>query len=259
MPTVISDKFAQRLQLFFEKNKDAVPAPPEDTKQLEAESSSSSTVPGEQEEEEEAKPLNASATDLPYDLCSNRIRRNFLRHYLVQIKRKKESVALNSDEILVSSIPFLNGTIEVELRPNGYFETYLVGRDRRTRLPLDYELVPSVPDNGACNDPCRGRVNALPRDVTRFTMYIAEKHAIRWFLHNNKYRRISNRPIFEAQSIRWANSIKEKHAATKREVDRMIEEAKRLGLTFSSKRKNRRDIDAKPQSKSKESELELRE
>ncbi len=243
---VLSRTLTNRLQAFFEGNKDAVVIHAEEEEQKltetigepEQAAGSSSFVErneGNKEEEEELKPLNASSKDLSYRLCGNRVRRNFLRHYLMSVKGKKERVYLNDDGLMVSSMPYMKGTIDTELNLNGYFETYLVGRDAKTKLPFSFSLGDGG-DKWADANMNNGRINGFPKDKSSFDMPISSHHAVYWFKKGNKHRRLANIPLFQTQMLRWRDVLVEQRAAhkqkrleRKREIDEMIAQAHQLG------------------------------
>jgi len=235
MPAVLSDTLARRLQKFLDANKDATsiadaPHPAHRDKPIEEGSTSF------KDKDDKVAPLNAPTTELSYELCGNRVRRNFLRHYLINVKAKKEVVTLNEDGILVTRFPYLRGTIEIELRPDGHFECFLLGRDRLNRFPFSFEFVTTMTENGRENNLNNGRVNGLPKDLPGVVMYINKRHAVSWFRENNRFRRFANIPQFCARVCHWANIIREQKEerqqralARKENIDRMISEAAKNG------------------------------
>ncbi len=242
---VLSTTFADRLTSFFEKNKDAVVVHEDDPKDtgeggLQESGGESSTHKDEDGDgEEELKPLDASSKELSYRLCGNRVRRNFLRQYMLSVKGKKERVYMNDAGLMVSSIPYMKGTIDIELNLNGYFETFLVGRNAFTKIPFTFSLGKggeTWPDANRNN----GRINGFPKDTPCFDMPIAEKHAVHWFAQGNKHRRLANIPLFQKQMLRWRDALvkqredkRVKRVERQREIDEMIREARRLGYVHS--------------------------
>ena len=275
MDNVFSDTLAQKLQSFREMKAAEVKPPPlsEETLHALMEMNASGNIPegavvallnptsqqepGHVEDDKEdaacdgntadarddgdldAAPmaLDAPATELSYALCRNRLHRNFLRHYLLEVKHKKERVFMNEDELLVTSIPYMKGAIEIILQLDGSFATYLVGKSDKNpckRFPFKYILVPAV-DQKSNNDN-NGKINGLTDDGATKVMEIAEKHAIHWFSMNNRYRRFSNIEAFRSATRRWKADVQAAHLAKEKRrderraaIDRMILEAKEKG------------------------------
>lgn len=252
---VLSETLSRRLQSFFDKNKDAVPAPPPPDEAPEKVKSDSDSGAGaragaassanvreddddKDDDEPELQPLDAKATDLSLDLCSNRIRRNFLRYYLVEHKRRKEKVFLDDDGILVSSVPYMTGVVELRLELDGYFSCFLVGAKRETRYPMTFSIVPQLADGCNVNNVNNGRINGLAnKGVTTFDLKISEKHAVHWFQQSNKYRRLSNSSLFRKQVLRWQAAVQQKKKdhearaiARRKAIDEKIRLARELGL-----------------------------
>jgi hypothetical protein len=156
------------------------------------------------------------------------------------VKGKKEVVTLNEDGIVVTRFPYMNGTIEIELRPDGHFECFLIGRDRLSRFPLSFEFVTTMTENGTSNNLNDGRVNGLPKDLPEVVMHINERHAVRWFQENNRFRRFANIPQFRRRVRHWANIIglqkeerQQRALARKENIDRMILQAAKNGYQRS--------------------------
>ncbi len=251
MTTVLSTKLTERLNLFFESNKDAIVVrqdpeeKDENARNVEdaaASSSRHSVDEGKEEKddgyEEPLQPLDASAKELSYELCGNRVRRNFLRHYMMNVKGKKERVFLNSEGLMTSSMPYMKGTLDIELTLNGYFSMYLVGRNGFSKIPLAFDFVPEMSRQLEVNNNLNnGRINGFSKKMSTFTMAIVDRHAVYWFSQANKYRRLANLPLFQQQMLRWRDALirkreeqKIRRIERKRQINDMIAEARRLGF-----------------------------
>lgn len=249
MTTVLSTRLTERLNSFLESNKDAVVVrdEPKETKETKKKTvknepvagSSSSNAENDDEYEEPLQPLDASAKELSYELCGNRIRRNFLRHYMMNVKGKTERVFMNPEGLMTSSMPYMKGSVDIELTLKGYFSMFLVGSNGFSRMPFTFDLVPHMTKELEVeNNLNNGRINGFSnKNKQSFTMAIAEKHAVYWFAQSNKHRRLANIPLFQRQMLRWRDALirqreeqKLLREERKRQIDQMITEAKRLGF-----------------------------